>query len=59
MVTLTNYILFDSSSDEERGWADWKPKFDVQIASSDVAVFKINAVSYEMIPEAHIFDWAS
>lgn len=32
----TNYVLFDTASEEEWTWADWKPRFDVEIAPSDV-----------------------
>ncbi|WP_180278318.1 RES family NAD+ phosphorylase [Janthinobacterium sp. BJB301] len=43
-----NYMLFDSGTDEEQGWPDWKPKFNVQISSSNVSVVKISALSYSM-----------
>lgn len=46
-----NYMLFDSSSDEERCLADWKPRFDVEIANAGVAIVRIEAVSYSMTPQ--------
>jgi hypothetical protein len=42
----TNYVLFDTASEEEWTWADWKPRFDVEVSPDDVVVFEVGAVEY-------------
>lgn len=43
-----NYTLFDRSSDDERAPHDWTPRFDMQIDASDIEVFNIQRVQYDM-----------
>lgn len=43
-----NYTLFDRSTDDERAYDDWTPRFDVQIDSSDIGVVEIKRVLYRM-----------
>ena len=47
----TNYVLFDTASEEEWTWADWKPRFDVEIVPSDVVAVEIGAVEYTANPK--------